>query len=111
MTDPGAQFGVYDDFVQVTFVVGIYDYFYSGKPQVYVPCVAYGDRAERIAKYFKQGDQIGMSGRLKSVINNRGGTRNISLRFLVQDIDYVGTLKRLEEADLDIKIPKKGGSK
>lgn len=71
----------------------------AGKDKAdFIDCVAWGDRAENIAKYFHKGDKIGISGQLKTRMYEYEGQNRKTTEVLVQSFDFCNG-RKTEQAD------------
>ena len=64
----------------------------------FISCKAFGKTAELIEKYFRKGDQIGISGRIETgSYDDKDGKKVYTTDVVVDDFDFVGSKKDNQE--------------
>lgn len=78
----------------------------------FIDCTAWRGTADTIAKYFKKGSMIGISGRLNQETWEKEGKKNSKLGVVVDDFTFLSSVSKKEdktsssEEDLDLsQIP------
>jgi single-strand DNA-binding protein len=59
----------------------------------FINCVAYGKTAELINQYLHKGDQLGVTGRIRTSSYEKDGKKSYSTSVVVDQIDFVGAKK------------------
>ncbi|MCQ2510946.1 MAG: single-stranded DNA-binding protein [Lachnospiraceae bacterium] len=54
----------------------------------FISCVCFGSRAEFAAKYFRQGDRVGLAGHIQSGSYERDGQRVFSMNVIADEIEF-----------------------
>jgi len=63
----------------------------------YIPCLAWGKRAEFLAEHFQKGDGINLIGKLQSgQYDNKEGEKVFTLEVLVNQVSFPVGVKRTE---------------
>lgn len=76
----------------------------------FFPVTYFGKRAETIAKYFRKGDQIGVSGRLENSTYKKNDTSYIRTSIIGENFDFCEKKRRKEDAPAmpDLEIDEDG---
>lgn len=76
----------------------------AGKDRTYfIPCMAWNGTAENIAKYFKKGDRIGLSGIITSRdYTDKNGNNRTAIEVLVNSFDFCSGKKKVEDSGEDV---------
>lgn len=67
----------------------------------YINITTWGNSAEFVKKYFKKGQPIAITGRLKNKNYESNGVKQYSMQVVTEDIEFVGTKK--EEIKIEPK--------
>ncbi len=59
----------------------------------FIPCKAWDNTAENIAKYFHKGDRIGITGALSTCSWEDNGEKRFSMEVLVRSFDFLNSKK------------------
>lgn len=72
----------------------------QGKPSAsYIPCKAYGQTAETIARWFGKGSEIGIVGHLDTwLVETEGGSRRFGIDVIVDDFSFTSGANRSQNA-------------
>lgn len=61
----------------------------AGKDKTdFIDCVAWGDKAENIVKYFHKGDKIGISGQIKTRMYEHEGQNRKATEVFISSFDF-----------------------
>jgi single-strand DNA-binding protein len=74
-----------------SFSIALDDGFGNSKKTYFFNCTAWNKTAENVAKYFKKGDLIGITGKLTQRSWEKDGKKNTVVEILVEGFSFWGT--------------------
>lgn len=71
----------------------------------YINITTWGKAGEFVNKYFKKGQAIALSGRLKNKNYESNGVKHYGMEVVTEDIEFVGSKKEESKEELEEFIP------
>lgn len=71
----------------------------------YINITTWGKAGEFVNKYFKKGQAIAISGRLKNKNYESNGVKHYGMEVVTEDIEFVGSKKESDKEEIEEFIP------